>query len=133
MHPVQEAAMEGAAVGVRFDSTHLFLDMSDGLAVSFPLDWFPVLQAATASEREHFAISMDRQQLFWPEIDEDVNVPALLSFQSENAARSCDSPEGDFPAWLSSTKGPRPKSASAVTHLTSIRWLPDLTARYRPC
>ncbi|WP_353558712.1 DUF2442 domain-containing protein [Paraburkholderia terrae] len=76
--------MEGAAVGVRFDSTHLFLDMSDGRAVSFPLDWFPVLQAATASEREHFAISIDRQQLFWPEIDEDVNVPALLSFQPES-------------------------------------------------
>ena len=49
--------MGGAAVGVRFDSTHLFLDMSDGRAVSFPLDWFPVLQAATAAEREHFAPS----------------------------------------------------------------------------
>jgi hypothetical protein len=99
MHPVQEAAMEGAAVGVRFDSTHLFLDMSDGLAVSFPLDWFPVLQAATASEREHFAISMDRQQLFWPEIDEDVNVPALLSFQSERAGRRCYTSEDTLPAW----------------------------------
>ena len=95
--------MEGAAVGVRFDSTHLFLDMSDGRAVSFPLEWFPVLQAATAAEREHFAISMDHQQLVWPEIDEDVNVPALLSFQSENAARSCDSPEGDFRVWPPST------------------------------
>ncbi|WP_054929916.1 DUF2442 domain-containing protein [Paraburkholderia caribensis] len=89
--------MEGAAVGVRFDSTHLFLDMSDGRAVSFPLDWFPVLQAATAAEREHFAISMDHQQLVWPEIDEDMNVPALLSFQSENAARSCDTSEGTLP------------------------------------
>ena len=95
--------MEGAAVDVHFDGAHLFLDLSDGQAVSFPLGWFPVLQAATAAEREHFAISMDRQQLFWPEIDEDVNVPALLSFQSENAARSCDSPEGDFPAWPPST------------------------------
>ncbi|SDJ57933.1 Protein of unknown function [Paraburkholderia steynii] len=90
--------MEGAAVGVRFDSTHLFLDMSDGGAVSFPLDWFPVLQAATAAEREHFAISMDHQQLFWPEIDEDVNVPALLSFQSESARRKCASPEDTLPA-----------------------------------
>ena len=91
--------MEGAAVGVRFDSTHLFLDMSDGRAVSFPLDWFPVLQAATAAEREHFAISMDHQQLVWPEIDEDMNVPALLSFQSERAGRHCASPEEAFPAW----------------------------------
>ncbi|SOE80602.1 Protein of unknown function [Caballeronia arationis] len=91
--------MEGAAVGVRFDSTHLFLHMSDGRAVSFPLDWFPVLQAATTAEREHFAISMDRQQLFWPEIDEDVNIPALLSFQFESARRKCDSPEDTLPVW----------------------------------
>ncbi|GJH36399.1 DUF2442 domain-containing protein [Paraburkholderia hospita] len=91
--------MEGAAMGVRFDSTHLFFDISDGRAVSFPLDWFPVLQAATASEREHFAILMDRQQLFWPEIDADVNVPALLSFRSESAARQCDTSEGTLPAW----------------------------------
>jgi hypothetical protein len=90
--------MEGAAVNVHFDNTYLFLDFSDGQAVPFPLDWFPVLQAATAAEREHFAISMDRQQLFWPEIDEDVNVPALLSFQPENAERQSVSPDGGFPA-----------------------------------
>ncbi|MPW23946.1 DUF2442 domain-containing protein [Paraburkholderia sp. CNPSo 3157] len=73
--------------------------MSNGQAVSFPLGWFPVLQAATAAEREHFAISMDRHQLLWPEIDEDINVPALLSFQSEHAARQRDSREQAFPYW----------------------------------
>ncbi|MPW22496.1 DUF2442 domain-containing protein [Paraburkholderia sp. CNPSo 3157] len=91
--------MEGAAVGVHFDGTHLFLDLSNGRAVSFPLGWFPVLQAATAAEREHFAISMDRQQLLWPEIDEDINVPALLSFQSDRAARQHDLAEEAFPDW----------------------------------
>jgi hypothetical protein len=70
--------MEGTAVDVRFDSAHLFLDLSDGRAVQFPLNWFPVLQAATSSEREHFAISMDHEQLFWPELDEDMSVTALL-------------------------------------------------------
>lgn len=79
--------MASAAIDVHFDSAHLFLDLSGGQAVPFPLDWFPVLQAATAAEREHFAISMDQQQLFWPEIDEDVNVPALLSFQPESQGR----------------------------------------------
>jgi hypothetical protein len=70
--------MEGTAVDVRFDSAHLFLDLSDGRAVQFPLNWFPVLQAATSAEREHFAISMDHEQLFWPELDEDMSVTALL-------------------------------------------------------
>ncbi|EUC20347.1 DUF2442 domain-containing protein [Paraburkholderia hospita] len=90
--------MEGAAVDVHFDGAHLFLDLSDGEAVSFPLGWFPVLQAATAAEREHFAISMDRQQLYWPEIDEDVNVPALLSFQPESAGRRDIWPDDAFQA-----------------------------------
>jgi Protein of unknown function (DUF2442) len=83
----ERSYLHGAAVGVHFDSVHLFLDLSGDRVVQFPLDWFPVLQAATAAEREHFAISMDRQQLFWPEIDEDVNVPALLSYRPGTAHR----------------------------------------------
>jgi len=81
--------MEDTAVDVRIDSAHLFVDLSNGCAARFPLDWFPVLQAATVAEREHFAISMDRQQVFWPEIDEDVNVPALLSFVPDTAFLQC--------------------------------------------
>jgi hypothetical protein len=84
---IEEETMERTAVDVHFDSVHLFLDMSEGPAVQFPLDWFPVLQAATAAEREHFAISLDHEQIVWPEIDEDVNVPALLSYRPENMGR----------------------------------------------
>lgn len=74
--------MNCGVVSVHFDSRHLCLDLSDGRAVLFPLDWFPSLQAATSAQRGHFAISMDRRQLFWPEIDEDINVAALFSRQS---------------------------------------------------
>jgi len=77
--------MDCGVISVHFDSRHLFLDLSDGRAVQFPLDWFPILQAATSAERGHFAISMDRQQLFWPEIAEDIDVPTLLSHQPETA------------------------------------------------
>jgi hypothetical protein len=84
---VLEVSMRGSAIDVRFDSTHLLLDLSDGESVRIPLNWLPVLEAATTEERERFAISMDRQQLFWPEIDEDVNVTALLSFVSNTARR----------------------------------------------
>jgi hypothetical protein len=76
--------MVGTAVDVHFDSERLFLDLSNGQAIEFPLDWFPVLQAATVAEREHFAISMDRRQLFWPELDEEMNVAALLQYLSDN-------------------------------------------------
>ncbi|WP_429448127.1 DUF2442 domain-containing protein [Paraburkholderia sp. 40] len=44
--------MRGAAVDVRFDGTHLLLDLSDGRAVRFPLNWSPVRETATPAERE---------------------------------------------------------------------------------
>jgi hypothetical protein len=87
MLPVQEVTMRGVVVDVLFDNTHLFLNLSDGQSVRFPLNWFPVLKVATATEREHFAISLDQQQLFWPEIDEDLNVAALFSFLSNTTRR----------------------------------------------
>jgi hypothetical protein len=34
---IQETAMDSGAVSVHFDSGHLFLDLSDGQAVEFPL------------------------------------------------------------------------------------------------
>jgi hypothetical protein len=71
--------MHATAVGARFDRAHLFLDLTDGRAIEFPLDLFPVLQAATDAERVRFAISLDRGQLYWPELDEDINVAALMA------------------------------------------------------
>ncbi|WP_374193430.1 hypothetical protein [Trinickia mobilis] len=37
-----------------------------------------MLEAATAAEREHFAISIDQQQLLWPELSEEMSVAALM-------------------------------------------------------
>jgi Protein of unknown function (DUF2442) len=82
---VQEMAMGCGVISVHFDSRHLFLDLSGGRAVLFPLKRFPILQAATSAEREHFAISMDRKRLLWPEIDEEIEVSALFSHQPETA------------------------------------------------
>ncbi|WP_207000820.1 DUF2442 domain-containing protein [Trinickia mobilis] len=66
------------AIDVHFDSTHLFLELSDGRKIRLPLRLFPVLDVATAAEREHFAISIDHQQLLWPELDEEMSVAALM-------------------------------------------------------
>lgn len=70
--------MDCGLVSVHFDSRHLFLDLADGRAVQFSLDRFPVLRAATTAERGHFAISLDRQQLYWPELHEEMSLTALL-------------------------------------------------------
>ncbi|CAE6807163.1 DUF2442 domain-containing protein [Paraburkholderia haematera] len=70
--------MKGAAVNVHFDAKFLVLDLADGRAAYFPLELFPLLESASPMERGHFAISIDRQQLHWPELGEDVDVTALL-------------------------------------------------------
>ena len=75
----REATLHAQAVDGHFDSARVFLDFADGRAVKFPLDWFPLLQAASDVERTNFAISLDNQQLFWPALDEDMNVAALLA------------------------------------------------------
>jgi hypothetical protein len=77
--------MDCGAVSVHFDRRHLFLDLSDGRAVLFRLDRFPILQAATSAERGRFAISMDRKQLLWPEIGEEIEVSALFSHERKAA------------------------------------------------
>ncbi|MEM5389951.1 DUF2442 domain-containing protein [Paraburkholderia phymatum] len=71
--------MHAEAIDVHFESSNVFLHFADGRAVGFPLDWFPLLQVASDRDRANFAISLDHQQLFWPELDEDMNVTALLS------------------------------------------------------
>ena len=60
---IRETAIPADTVDVSFDNAHLFIVLSDGRAIEFPLDWFSLLEAATADERRHFAISLDRQQL----------------------------------------------------------------------
>ena len=70
--------MQANAVNVHFDSAHLFLELSDGREFPVPLRLFPILEAATTAQREHFAISIDHQHLLWPELNEDMSVAALL-------------------------------------------------------
>ncbi|QRM23544.1 DUF2442 domain-containing protein [Burkholderia pseudomallei] len=66
------------ATDVSFEGQLMFIDLSDGRAIRMPLSWFPVLEEATDDQRAHLAISTDGQQLFWPELDEDMSVTALL-------------------------------------------------------
>jgi hypothetical protein len=71
--------MHALAVEVRFDSAYLFLDLGLGRALEFPLDWFPLLQAAIGAGRPRSAISLDCDQVLRPELDDDMNVTALLA------------------------------------------------------
>jgi hypothetical protein len=92
---IKETAMDSGAVSVHFDSGHLFLDLSDGQAVEFPLGWFPALQAATTAERGCFAISLDRQQLYWRNCMKRWTSPLCCSpCQTVRGTRPCLVPLG---------------------------------------
>ncbi|MEX3981838.1 DUF2442 domain-containing protein [Paraburkholderia sp. EG287A] len=71
--------MQPHAIDVAFDGPTMYIDLSDGRAIQLPLRLFPILDEASSEQREHLAISLDGQQLFWPELDEDMNVTALLN------------------------------------------------------
>ncbi|MEM5314804.1 DUF2442 domain-containing protein [Paraburkholderia sp. JHI869] len=71
--------MQPHAIDVAFDGPTMYIDLSDGRAIQLPLHLFPVLDEASSEQREHLAISLDGQQLFWPELDEDMSVTALLN------------------------------------------------------
>ena len=76
--------MKGAAVDVHFDARFMVLDLADGRVAHFPLTQFPALASASPTERDCFAISIDIQRLYWPELQQDVSVTALLLPLDEN-------------------------------------------------
>ncbi|MBP1770742.1 MAG: hypothetical protein H6P96_1360 [Candidatus Aminicenantes bacterium] len=66
------------ARGVRFDRDMMHVQLEDGRIVGVPLCWFPRLQKATLAERENWRLIGDGIGIHWPDLDEDVSVPALL-------------------------------------------------------
>ncbi|TGL42486.1 DUF2442 domain-containing protein [Leptospira perdikensis] len=69
---------EAKAQKVWFDEDNLWISLFDGRSLSVPLAYFPTLRKATASQLQKFEVSGGGIGLHWEELDEDINVPALL-------------------------------------------------------
>lgn len=54
----------------------LSVDLTDGRTIITPLLWYPRLSYATEQERQHFQIL--RTVIYWPDLDEEINVRGLL-------------------------------------------------------
>lgn len=61
---------------VAFTATELVVTLADGRRIATPLDWYPRLQSATATQRANFEIMA--MGIHWPEIDEDLSVAGML-------------------------------------------------------
>jgi len=70
---------------VRFAGDKFWVDLSDGRSLGVPLSWFPVLEAASPSQRENFWLST--RGIHWDEIDEDISVEGLLEGRGDMTNR----------------------------------------------
>jgi Protein of unknown function (DUF2442) len=80
--------MEPCAVSIIFDTRTFTVELADGRALVTPLVWFPVLLQATPAQRRNVRINHSGRGLHWPELDEDVSVPALLQGHGDQTHRT---------------------------------------------
>jgi hypothetical protein len=62
---------------VAFTANELVVTLADGRRISTPLEWYPRLQAASASARESYEIMP--MGIHWPDLDEDLSVAGMLA------------------------------------------------------
>ena len=63
---------------VRVTDERLFVDLEDARTISVPLEWYPRLGKGTPEQRANWKTVGAGWGLHWPDLDEDINVPALL-------------------------------------------------------
>ncbi len=71
------------ARSVEFTATELVVTLIDGRRISTPLDWYPKLKSASASERADFDIMP--MGIHWPQLDEDLSIAGMLRGRQEHS------------------------------------------------
>jgi hypothetical protein len=69
------------ARSVEFTAIELVVTLADGRKIVTPLDWYPRLASATATQRAHFEIMT--MGIHWSEIDEDLSIAGMLKGRDE--------------------------------------------------
>ncbi len=64
------------ARSVEFTATELVVTLIDGRRIATPLDWYPKLKSASASQRADFDIMP--MGIHWPQLDEDLSIAGML-------------------------------------------------------
>ena len=63
---------------VRVTDSRLIVNLEDGRTIGVPVEWYPRLANATPQERANWTIIEAGWGIHWPDLDEDINTPALL-------------------------------------------------------
>ncbi len=64
---------------VEFTPTDLVVTLADGRKISTPIDWYPRLRNASASQRGNFELMP--MGIHWPDLDEDLGIAGMLRGQ----------------------------------------------------
>jgi Protein of unknown function (DUF2442) len=83
-----------SAVQVRVSEDTLFVELTDGRAISVPLAWFPRLSHGTDDERNKWRLIAGGRGIHWTELDEDISVENLL------AGKPSGESQPSFKKWL---------------------------------
>ncbi len=70
--------VEPIAVEITCSDDSLTVILADGREISVPLEWFPLLQSATPSERENWRLIGGGVGVHWEAVDEDILIESLL-------------------------------------------------------
>ncbi|KRB01369.1 hypothetical protein ASD83_07640 [Devosia sp. Root685] len=70
---------EPLAVDVAVDEKTLRVSLDDGRELAVPVEWFPRLRDASATDRANWRLIGIGEGIHWPEIDEDISVLGLLA------------------------------------------------------
>ncbi len=62
---------------VRFSDENVMIDLADGRILGVPLDFFPLLKAATNEERQNY--QLHGLTIYWEDIDDGMDLTALIS------------------------------------------------------
>lgn len=73
-------------VDVQITEDMLTVRLMDGRQISVPLEWYPRLARASATERAKWEVAGGGYGIHWPELDEDLSTEGLL--------RGAPAPEG---------------------------------------
>jgi hypothetical protein len=70
---------EVGAVGVRFTNDRVYIVLSDGREIGVPLGRYAFLANATDEQRHHWQIEPRGFAVYWPDLDDGLEVIHLLS------------------------------------------------------
>ena len=61
---------------VEFTASELVVTLTDGRKITTPLDWYPRLKGASATQRANYELMP--MGIHWPDLDEDLGIVGML-------------------------------------------------------